>query len=132
MGKMPVARCQTTTVINHDQLAIAVLPANKSHLALRAGNDRRTPGRDDVLPGMKLKRSSSEWITPAAKATFQFSLNRPDRRSETTFAQDGFVGAEVLFKAIHFAFQGREANRIEWQRRSTCARRTSGIVVNHT
>src|SRR5882762_129489 len=103
MRKVAVTSCQTTPMIDDDQLAVTILPTNKGNSAAGTGDYRITRGRVDVLSRMKFVRTATKRISPSAKSAFQLANHRPDRRCVTTFSQDSFVSSHFTFEPAHFA-----------------------------
>src|SRR5262249_3904072 len=117
--QVPIASRQTTTMVNHDELAITVLPTNKRNGTLGAGDNGSPPLCFNVLTGVEFVPITTKGVTPAAKATFEFALHRPNRWRVPSFTKNCFVGPHILFETEHFCLQGGEAILIKWLRGTT-------------
>src|SRR5687767_13250938 len=96
-------------MVNHNQLTIAILPANKTHFSGRAGVYGSTHGCINVLASMEFVRASSKGIPTASKATLEFARDGPHGRRVPPTLHHGFISIQDLFKMSHLFFQRWQA-----------------------
>src|SRR5437773_3636993 len=103
MREVAIARGQTASMIDDNQLAVTILPADEGDGAAGSCDHRVTRRGVDVLSRMKLVRTATKGISSSTKSAFQLSNHWPDRRSVTTLSQDIFIGSHFAFELAHFA-----------------------------